>query len=88
MVALVFCAGREQPIRRSPRVEVVRGLEVARPHLISPAIFKHELQQRVGLREIGEIGDAGAHLQRAGRLPDQRRRPIGEFRTRAGSSRA
>ena len=58
----------EQPIRRSPRGEVLRRLEVARPDLISPAIFEDQLQQRIGLREIGEIRDAGPHLQRAGRL--------------------
>ena len=46
------------------RIQVLRRLELARPHLIAPAILEHQPQQWVGLGKCRAIRDARPHLQR------------------------
>ena len=45
------CAGASRRSGAVVGIQILGGLELARAHLLAPAILEHQLQQRIGLRE-------------------------------------
>src|SRR5690606_25518036 len=72
-------AWAQHAIRRDRGIQVFGRLEFASSNLFAPTVFEHELQQRIGLRELGEIRDARANSERTRRARVRDHAPLSDL---------